>query len=317
MHFVQRYLCYVCVRERIFELKAGEKKRIKITFGLGEGEYEFLCGYGGAVHGGKVLASKLVGFDVDAKGLAKNVRLINPELLVKMRFHGAAPLGRIVKLYDESALPRFYEILKDESRSGRELDMGVIYIGLISKRGNKESVKELLDYYKRSVDWDKCRDDEHDLDSHVFSKFDALGWLGFIGGEDVEEVLKDAMTVDGAKELAKEWLVDIPQTTFSVLDNLRGHAACGLAFSDNKEMLKLIKDEYAKERKVCLDAGITSDGYINQLTEAMTRIDIVKDIGLEGHRKLHDGKGSYSNLYQQYIRKYLLFKAGPPVKKQF
>jgi hypothetical protein len=130
-------------------------------------------------------------------------------------------------------------------------------------------------------------------------------------------VLKEAMTVDGAKELSKEWLVDIPQTTFSVMDNLRGHAARGLAFSGNKEVHKLIKDEYEKERKACLAAGKTSGGYLNQLIEAMARIDIVKDIGLEGHRKLHDGKGSYSYLYQQYIRKYILFKAGPPVKKTY
>lgn len=58
---------------RVFELEAGEKRRVKITFDLGEGEYEFLCGYGGGVHEGKCLASNLVAFDVDAKGLAKNV----------------------------------------------------------------------------------------------------------------------------------------------------------------------------------------------------------------------------------------------------
>jgi hypothetical protein len=218
---------------------------------------------------------------------------------------------------DESSLPQFYEILKDENISGYEVKMTVTSIGMISKRGNKQTVKELLDYYKRSVNWDKFLHNDREIDKHVFAKFAALNWMGFIGGNDVEEILKKAMTVDGCKELAKEWYVDVdmPPTTYSTLDHLRGHAAMGLAYSEKQEVQDLIKAEYEKERKICLDAGKTSGGYINLLTDAMARIDIVKDIGLEAHRKLY-GEGSLSNLYQVYIRKYLLFEAGPPVRKQ-
>lgn len=240
-----------------------------------------------------------------------------PKLLVKTQFHGAAPLQEIVQLYDESSLPQFYEILQDENCSGYELRMAVLYIGLISQRGNEQTTKELLDFFKRSLNWDNYRHIEREIDNSVFAKFHALGWMGFIGESDVEEILKRAMTVDGVKELAKEWLRDIPSTTFSVVDNLRGHAALGLAFSDKQEVQTLIKDEYEKERKVCLDAGKTSGAYINLLTDAMARMDIVKDIGLEAHRKLYDGRGSYSNLYSVYIRKYLLFDAGPPVEIVF
>lgn len=56
---------------RKFVLKAGQEKQIVITFDLPEGEYEFLCGYGGGTHGSKCLASNLVYFDVDknSKGM--------------------------------------------------------------------------------------------------------------------------------------------------------------------------------------------------------------------------------------------------------
>jgi hypothetical protein len=54
-----------------FQLQPGEKKRIKITFDLPSGEYEFLTGYGGGVHAGRCLAGNCVAFDVDENGLAK------------------------------------------------------------------------------------------------------------------------------------------------------------------------------------------------------------------------------------------------------
>ena len=56
---------------RTFKLKPGEKRRIKITFDLPPGQYEFLSGYGGGVHAGKCLAGNCVAFNVDENGLAK------------------------------------------------------------------------------------------------------------------------------------------------------------------------------------------------------------------------------------------------------
>lgn len=51
-----------------FILKPGEERRVKITFDLPTGEYDFLAGYGGGVHEDKGLASNLVAFDVGDKG---------------------------------------------------------------------------------------------------------------------------------------------------------------------------------------------------------------------------------------------------------
>jgi hypothetical protein len=53
---------------RLLTLVPGQEKQIKITFDLPEGEYEFLCGYGGGVHAGRCIASNLTFFDVEKNG---------------------------------------------------------------------------------------------------------------------------------------------------------------------------------------------------------------------------------------------------------
>ncbi len=47
-----------------FTLEKDEKKQIDITFDLPDGEYDFLCGYGGGVHAEICIASNLSAFDI-------------------------------------------------------------------------------------------------------------------------------------------------------------------------------------------------------------------------------------------------------------
>ena len=51
-------------------LAPGEAVEVPIRFELTPGEYEFVAGYGGAVHASRLLASSRYGFDVDAAGRA-------------------------------------------------------------------------------------------------------------------------------------------------------------------------------------------------------------------------------------------------------
>lgn len=51
-----------------FVLKPGEERRVRISFELSAGEYDFLAGYGGGVHEDQGLASNLVAFDVGVNG---------------------------------------------------------------------------------------------------------------------------------------------------------------------------------------------------------------------------------------------------------
>ncbi len=59
---------------RRFTLSPKEVRSIRLTFNLPEGEYEFLSGYSGDVHGGRGLASNSVAFDVTPDA---DARLIN------------------------------------------------------------------------------------------------------------------------------------------------------------------------------------------------------------------------------------------------
>jgi len=61
---------------RKFTLGAGEKKLIHVQFDLADGQYDFLCGYGGGVHASRCLASNLSAFDVK-DGKAKIIKIKN------------------------------------------------------------------------------------------------------------------------------------------------------------------------------------------------------------------------------------------------
>src|SRR5262249_37220742 len=64
-----------------FWLDPGESIKVPLRFQLPPGEYEFLAGYGGAVHEFRPMASNRVSFDVDASGrahLSPGLALIGP-----------------------------------------------------------------------------------------------------------------------------------------------------------------------------------------------------------------------------------------------
>ena len=50
----------------ILRLEPGEKRRFQMEFELSDGEYEFLCGYGGGLHQWRCIASNLCPFDIKA-----------------------------------------------------------------------------------------------------------------------------------------------------------------------------------------------------------------------------------------------------------
>ena len=116
-------------------------------------------------------------------------------------------------------------------------------------------------------------------------------------------------------------MTDRPALTVhdQVIDGARGLALRGLAYSASPQVRQIVLDEYDRERKACIAAGKTVDvgAYFAQACDARTRLDIMEEVGRDGHARLFDGEGSCSNLYQQHIRKYLLFDAGPPVEIQY
>ena len=235
-------------------------------------------------------------------------KLKDPKQVVKIRTHGSISYYQLAQAFDQNDLPEFYEILNDDKSSGYERIQAINFIGHISDRGNQEAAKVLMDYAQKPVNWDKWRSDAYYI---TVSKWISLTWLGYVGGEPVEKFLTDAIVPEGAIELAEQWYKGVPEAASSkesILNNLRGFAAKGLAYSDDPAVHELVRAEYEKEKQACIEAGKHSGGYFNQLIEAMTRIDIIKDIGMEGHKALSDGKGSYANMYLKYQVKYIIKK---------
>jgi len=60
-----------------FELAPGQSKKVRVTFKVPPGQYQFMAGYGGGVHEEKSLASNAISFDLNDKGIATPAK---PEL---------------------------------------------------------------------------------------------------------------------------------------------------------------------------------------------------------------------------------------------
>lgn len=236
--------------------------------------------------------------------------LKTPKLLVALD-DDHAPYYALSQQFDESDLPSFIECLVDKGSSALICRQAANYIGLISKRGNDKAIGGLMEYFRQPVDWKRWSDNKSEMSAQVVAKWNALLWIGAIGGEDAEKYLLHVMTLDGAEEQAKEWLDGVPEVVFkrdSVLDNLRGSAANGLAFSANPSIHKMIVSEYNREKASLMAKNQVASGYFYQLCDAMARTDVLKEIGSEKHKMLYDGKGGYSDMYGKYVGKYMIQK---------
>jgi hypothetical protein len=60
-----------------FQLAPAESMKVRVTFKIPAGQYQFVVGYGGGVHEEKSLASNAISFDVNDRGVAT---LAKPEI---------------------------------------------------------------------------------------------------------------------------------------------------------------------------------------------------------------------------------------------
>jgi hypothetical protein len=60
-----------------FRLAPGQSKKVRITFKVPPGQYQFMVGYGGGVHEAKSLVSNAISFDLNNRGMAT---LAKPQL---------------------------------------------------------------------------------------------------------------------------------------------------------------------------------------------------------------------------------------------
>jgi hypothetical protein len=60
-----------------FQLAPGQSKKVRVTFKVPPGQYQFMVGYGGGVHEEKSLVSNAISFDLNDRGIATPAK---PEL---------------------------------------------------------------------------------------------------------------------------------------------------------------------------------------------------------------------------------------------
>ncbi|HUT30417.1 MAG TPA: hypothetical protein VMX13_11555 [Sedimentisphaerales bacterium] len=114
-------------------------------------------------------------------------------------------------------------------------------IGYVSDDAN--SIPLLLDYFKR---------DEGGDVSLLVGKIWSLAFIGKIGGEQADEILKNAVTEDGAIEIASNWINQElwPEKNWDkseVIEYIRNAAMIGLVFTRKSDNLGIVKNIYEDE----------------------------------------------------------------------
>ncbi len=231
--------------------------------------------------------------------------LKDPKRIVTLGFR-EPNYTELAKNFTEADLPAFCEVLNDENRPFSEKDKALEFIACLPITNRDAAVDRLVDFMKRPVKWDKDTMNTRWAVENVLAKDRALMAISKVGGEKSEVVLKKLITLEGAREVAKDWIAGWPAdepygNQQEVLGGLRGAAAYELA--RNKAHWDLVQTEYAKERQACIASGKSSN-YLSGLISAMALIDTIKEVGT-----LPDPR--VASLLMENVNKYRLPAAAP------
>ncbi len=212
----------------------------------------------------------------------------------------------LAKNFTEADLPAFCEVLNDEDSPLAHKDKALELIACLAITNRDAAVDRLVDFMKRPVKWDKQAANVRWPVENVLAKNRAVMAICKIGGDKSEAFLKQLITPEGARDVAKDWLSGWPAdepygNQQEVLGGLRGAAAYELA--RNEANWELVRREYARERQACIDSGRKSQ-YISGLISAMALIDAIKEVGTLPNPRV-------PSLLMKSINKYDLPAAAP------
>jgi hypothetical protein len=183
--------------------------------------------------------------------------------------------------FTEADLPAFLEVLNDEDGPFTHKDKALELIACLSITNRDAAVDRLVDFIKRPVKWDKQTTNNRWEVENVLAKDRAVMAISKVGGDKSKAVLKQLITPEGARAVARDWISGWPAdhaygSQQEVLGGLRGAAAYELA--RNKTNWELVQTEYKRERQACIESGKPSH-YISGLISAMALIDTIKEVG--------------------------------------
>ena len=175
--------------------------------------------------------------------------------------------GIVRKTLKSDKLPLLYEMLNDKKYVDSWSIIAQI-IGYVSKDPN--SIPILLEYFQRddSWSWESINLNNNNNSgfnknyakkrARIAGKISTLGWMGIIGGEKANNILREAVTQEGAEKLAIAWIKKIlipDSSTFKskseTINYIRQRAIIGLMYSQDSENISTIRKLYEIEEAKC------------------------------------------------------------------
>lgn len=229
----------------------------------------------------------------------------DPREFVKLEWYSGVHYKTVRRLITDDKLPVLHELLKDRNYA-QYWDKVALLIGYASD--DPCSVPVLLEYFQRDDSWNWTFIDRAIGIPRIAGKISALVWIGKIGGDEADTVLREAVTEEGALRLADAWIDgNLLETSSSygnkenVVTLIRCRAAQGLAYSGKPENIDIVKRLYAEEDARCREDKKVTKLY-NGLVDAMSTQAFIADNSRENLLESH-GEDQHS-LLRPYIRKY-------------
>jgi hypothetical protein len=205
---------------------------------------------------------------------------------------------RTREMFGKNDLPKIYELLKDDDYAPYWTTVTDV-ICYISDSNDSNSVQILLDYFQRN-DGAKA--------FSLLGKIWSLAWMGKIGNDLSDSILRKALTEEGARELAKNWINEelwqekyFKEHKDRVIPNIRYAALQGLAFSGTKENLDFVEKLYNEQKDISIKNKAQTD-IMDALINAMAIKTYIAEHGIEGYFKISNSDNG--SILGPYYKKY-------------
>jgi len=192
----------------------------------------------------------------------------NPQ--ARMRYHW------VIGMIGEEDMPQLYGMLNDETYAANWHNISRV-IGWVSH--DSASADVLWDFFQRD-------DSEYfsDAPSSLSGKIYCLALIGKIGAPQYDQVLRQAATLEGAEEIAHNWIeqaeVEQVSNRDAVLRRIRSSALKGLIYSQEPENIRFARQLYEQELEYC-NTNNTKTKFMSALTDCMGYQDYIAEHGLD------------------------------------
>jgi len=182
----------------------------------------------------------------------------------------------VIGMIGEEDMPQLYGMLNDETYAANWHNISQM-IGLVSH--DPASANVLWDFFQRD-------DSEYfsAAPSSLSGKIYSLALMGKIGVPQYDQVLRQAATLEGAEELARNWIeqaeVEQVSNRDRVLIHIRSSAMKGLIYSQKPENIRFVQQLYKQELEYC-NTNNTKTKFMSALIDCMGYQDYIEEHGLD------------------------------------